>query len=87
MILKHESHVFKLRVETKFEVCDRSDINSVNALSALDALMTLKDFTLSNVRRFYSSIGNPLAVKGLKTASNTHFKLNKLCMQLKRTLS
>ena len=24
------------------------------------------DFTLSNARRFYSSMGNPLAVKGLK---------------------
>ena len=70
MMLKHESHVFKLRVETKFEVCDRSDINSVNALSALDALMTLKHFTLSNARRFYSSMGNPLAGKGL-TTSNT----------------
>ena len=28
--------------------------------------MTLIDFTLSNARRFYSSMGNPLAVKGLK---------------------
>ena len=28
--------------------------------------MTLIDFTLSNVRRFYWSMGNPLAVKGLK---------------------
>ena len=27
--------------------------------------MTLIDFTLSNARRFYSSMGNPLAVKGL----------------------
>ena len=87
MMLKHDSHVFKLWVETKFEVCDHSDINSVNALSALDALVIPIDFTLSNARRFYWSMGNPLAVKGLKTASNTHFKLNKLCMQLKRTLS
>ena len=30
--------------------------------------MTLIDFTLSNARRFYSSIGNPLAVKGLTTS-------------------
>ena len=29
--------------------------------------MTLIDFNLSNARRFYSSMGNPLAVKGLKT--------------------
>ena len=28
--------------------------------------MTLIDFTLSNPRRFYSSMGNPLVVKGLK---------------------
>ena len=27
--------------------------------------MTLIDFTLSDARRFYSSMGNPLAVKGL----------------------
>jgi len=36
-----------------------------NALTAVGALMTLIDFTLSNARRFYSSMGNPLAVKGL----------------------
>ena len=29
--------------------------------------MTLIDLTLSNARRFYSSMGNPLAVKGLRT--------------------
>ena len=28
--------------------------------------MALIDFTLSNARRFYSSMGNPLGVKGLK---------------------
>ena len=41
---------------------------SFNALTAVGALMTLKDFTLSNTRRFYSSMGNPLAVKGLRLA-------------------
>ena len=30
--------------------------------------MTLMDFTLSNTRRFYSSMGNPLAVEGLTTS-------------------
>ena len=35
------------------------------ALTAVGDLMTLIDFTLSNARRFYSSMGNPLAVKGL----------------------
>ena len=39
-----------------------------NALTAVGALMALKDLTLSNARRFYSSMGNPLAVKGLKTS-------------------
>ena len=37
----------------------------VNALTAAGALRILIDFTLSNVRRFYSSVGNPMAVKGL----------------------
>ena len=27
--------------------------------------MTLRDFTLSNARRFYSSMGNPSDMKGL----------------------
>ena len=36
------------------------------ALTAVGFLMTLIDFTLSNARRFYSSMWNPLAVKGLK---------------------
>jgi len=38
---------------------------NINALTAVGALMTLIDFILSNAKRFYSSIGNPLAVKGL----------------------
>ena len=37
----------------------------INALTAVGALMTLIDFTLSNARRFYSSMGNPSEVKGL----------------------
>ena len=28
--------------------------------------MALIDFTLSNARRFYSSMGNPLGLKGLR---------------------
>ena len=31
--------------------------------------MALIDFTLSNARRFYSSMGNPLGLKGLKAFS------------------
>ena len=41
--------------------------------------MTLIDFTLSNARRFYSSVGNPLDMKGLsnldhgdKKVTNSH---------------
>ena len=37
-----------------------------NALTAVGALMTLLDFTLPNARRFYSSMGSPSAVKGIK---------------------
>ena len=40
--------------------------NELNALTAAGALMTLIEFILSNVRRFYSSMANPLAVKGLR---------------------
>ena len=41
----------------------------------------LTDFTLSNARRFYSSKGDPLVVKGLKTiffnpfTTKTHLKI------------
>ena len=40
----------------------------LKALTAVRALMTFIDFTLSNARRFYSSMGKPLAVKGLSTS-------------------
>ena len=36
-----------------------------NALTVVGALMTLIDFTQSDARRFYSSMGNRLALKGL----------------------
>ena len=42
----------------------------INPSTAVGALRALIDFTLSNGRRFCSSMGNPLAVKGL-TASKT----------------
>jgi len=38
----------------------------LNPLTAEWALRTPIDFTLSNARRFYSSMGNLLAVKGLR---------------------
>ena len=43
---------------------------STNALTAIGALMTLTDFTLSNARQFYLSRENPLAVKGLTMTKN-----------------
>ena len=39
--------------------------------------MTLIDFTLSNARRFYSSMGNPLAVKGLNIPGLTFLPLHR----------
>ena len=42
---------------------------SFNALTAVGALRAPIDFTLSNARRFYSSMGNPLAVKELSRKS------------------
>ena len=39
----------------------------LNALTAVGALRALIAFTLSNARRFYSPMENPLAVKGLTT--------------------
>ena len=40
----------------------------VNALTAVGALRALIDFTLSNARRFYSSMEITLAVKGLNVS-------------------
>ena len=37
-------------------------ISDLKALTAVGALMTPIDFTLSNARQFYSSMGNPSAV-------------------------
>ena len=33
--------------------------------------MALIDFTLSNTKRFYSSVGNPLGVRGLRRHNKT----------------
>ena len=41
----------------------------LNPLTAEWALRALRDFTLSDARRFYSSMGNPLDGKGLKVSS------------------
>ena len=45
---------------------DSNTLNAFNPLTAEWTLRALIDFTLSNVRRFYSSMGNPLDGKGLK---------------------
>ena len=44
----------------------KSNPVALNPLTAAWALRALIDFTLSNARRFYSSMGNPLDGKGLK---------------------
>ena len=49
---------------------------AINPLTADRSLRTLIDFTLSNARRFYSSMGNPLDGKGLKLFfKNTGFAM------------
>jgi len=45
--------------------------------------LTLIDFSLFNARRFYSSMGNPLGVKGLRQEMLTHLDPRSwLCLQL-----
>ena len=46
----------------------KGSLLTFNALTPEGALKTLIDFTLSNARRFYSSMGNPFAVKLLTTS-------------------
>ena len=51
----------------------------INPFPAEWVLRALIDFTLSNVRRIYSSMGNPLDGKGLKSNSVTEKRhLNKI---------
>ena len=54
-----------------------------NPLTAEWALRALRDFTLSNARRFYSSMGNPLDGKGLMDLTNGNiFVANKQKMEI-----
>ena len=53
---------FPFRGNEGNECLKHIEIKSVTAVGAHRALI---DFTLSNARRFYSSMENPLAVKGL----------------------
>ena len=55
----------------------RSNNVNINALTAVGALIALIDFTLCNARRFYLSMGNPLAGKGLTTLK-TYVPINAL---------
>ena len=50
------SSLISVEVTSAILVCSQN----VNALTAVGALVTLIDFTGSNARRFYSSMGNPL---------------------------
>ena len=40
--------------------------------------MALIDFTLSNARRFYSSMGNPLGLKGLIAVLKSSFDVREV---------
>ena len=51
-------------------VCNGSLSLLLNPLTAECALRALVDSTLSNARRFYSSMGNPLDGKGLSSAQS-----------------
>ena len=44
----------------------------LNPSVSVSALMTLRDFTLSNARRFYSSMGNPTDTEGLNLCRFSH---------------
>ena len=57
--------MIKLRLVEQVHILYQRKEGTKN-LTLLLALMTLTYFTLSNARRFYPSIGNPLAVKELK---------------------
>ena len=45
----------------------------LNPSVSVSALMTLTDFTLSNARRFYSSMGNPSDTEGLNSSERKWF--------------
>ena len=64
-------------------------VQTINPFSAKDVL---RDFTLSNAGRFYSSKGNPLALKGLTfpytiSDRNTSFKSIQYCTQRAKTFT
>ena len=62
-----EVNYYEMSVSFRVELNHYIQISftSVNPLTAERALRALVDFTLSNARRFYSSMGNPLDRKVL----------------------
>ena len=58
--------LWNFRISFFFKFYNSRTLLDFNALTVVGALMTLIDFTLSDARRFYSSMGNRLAVKGLR---------------------
>ena len=55
----------------------------INPLTAEWALRAVIDFTLSNARRFYSSMGNPLERERVNNVKNVPIKkasINILCV-------
>ena len=72
----HESRVFVLWLEImlftlliRFSISFGYAHHLLNPFTAVGAHRALIDFTLSNARRFYSSMGNALAAKGLMRIS------------------
>ena len=54
----------------------------LNPSVSVSALMTLIDFTLSNARRFYSSMGNPSDTEGL-TERKQDLNISESCSEWK----
>ena len=52
-------------MDIEFNPTLRADSFSIQPFKPYECQMALIDFTLSNARRFYSSMGNPLGLKGL----------------------
>ena len=75
MVLRNQSAVLNRPLSSSMPLSFRDHSwEPFNPLTAVWALRALIDFTLSNARRFYSSMGNPLAVKGLTTSKTVPLK-------------
>ena len=65
--------LFKAKASQGVKLCNYFNMQFLNPLIAEWALRALLDFTLSNARRFYSSMENPLDGKGLITYEKSGF--------------